>query len=83
VEVDTEFLNILEGGYVGRLAKGVEIRALQMKLWLAGLHSVRVSYMGGGLVLIFRSSGEDVGEPARQVEWWGGLLAKLRVWKPN
>jgi hypothetical protein len=54
-----------------------------MKLWLAGLHSVRVSMMGGGLVLLFCNSGEDVGELARDKDWWGGLLFDIKPWSPN
>jgi hypothetical protein len=38
-----------------------------MKLWLAGMHSVRVVTMGGGMVLLFCDSGKDVGDPARDV----------------
>jgi hypothetical protein len=39
--------------------------------------------MGGGLVLLFRNSGEDVGAPVRNKDWWGGLLSDVRVWTPN
>ncbi|WJX87785.1 hypothetical protein P8452_69940 [Trifolium repens] len=82
-EVVPEMMAILEGSYVGRLAKGVEFRALQVKLWLAGLHTVRAATMGGDLMLLSRRSGEDVGEPACKKEWWGDLLTDLRVWSPN
>jgi hypothetical protein len=82
-EVDTEFFSVLEGSYVGRLMKGVEVRAVQVKLWLAGLNSVRASAMGGGLVLLFCNSGENIGDPARDIEWWGGLLSELKTWSPN
>ncbi|WJX16361.1 hypothetical protein P8452_06395 [Trifolium repens] len=82
-EVVPEMMAMLEGSYVVRLAKGVEFRALQVKLWLAGLHSVRAATMGGDLVLLSRRSGEDVGEPACKKEWWGDLLADLRTWSPN
>jgi hypothetical protein len=82
-EVVPEMMSILKGSYVGRLKKGVEFRALQVKLWLAGLHSVRLTIMGGDLVLLSRSTWEDVGEPACKKEWWGGLLSDLRTWSPN
>ncbi|KAK2389417.1 putative serine/arginine-rich splicing factor protein [Trifolium repens] len=82
-EIVPEMMEVLQGSYVGRLAKGVEFRALQVKLWLAGLHSVRVSTMGDDLVLLSRSSGEDVGEPACKKDWWGGLLVDVRTWSPN
>ncbi|MCI51285.1 DUF4283 domain protein, partial [Trifolium medium] len=39
--------------------------------------------MGGGLVLLFRNSGEDVGEPACKKDWWGELLTDLKTWSPN
>jgi hypothetical protein len=82
-DVVVDMMEVLQGSYVGRLEKGVEVRALQVKLWLAGLHSVRAAAMGGGLVLLFRNSGEDVGAPARNKEWWGGLLSDVQVWTPN
>jgi hypothetical protein len=83
IEVATNMMGVLQGSYVGRLGKGVEFRALQVKLWLAGLHSVRVASMGGGLVLLFRNSGENVGEPACKKDWWGGLLTDVKIWSPN
>ncbi|WJX11204.1 hypothetical protein P8452_01842 [Trifolium repens] len=79
VDVVMEALDVLEGSYVGKMKKGVEVRALQTKLWLAGLNEVRVVTMGGGLVLLFRNFGADIGEPARNKKWWGGLLEDLKV----
>lgn len=82
-EVQVDMMELLQGSYVGRLEKGVEVRALQVKLWLAGLHYVRAAAMGGGLLLLFRNSGEDVGLPAKNKAWWGGLLSEVRAWTPN
>ncbi|MCI47312.1 hypothetical protein A2U01_0068553, partial [Trifolium medium] len=45
-DVECDFLEVLKGSYVGRLDKGVEVCAMQMKLWLAGMHSVRAAAMG-------------------------------------
>jgi hypothetical protein len=83
VEAAIEMMEVLQGSLVGRLVKGVELRALQVKLWLARLHSVRVASMGGGLVLLFRNSGENVGEPVSNKDWWGGLLSEVKIWSPN
>jgi hypothetical protein len=83
VEVVGEVMEVLEGSYVGRLKKGVEVRALQMKLWLAGMHAVRAVAMGSGMVLLFRDSGDEVGEPVRNLDWWGGLLTEIKTWSPN
>jgi hypothetical protein len=82
-EVDQEFLHILSGSYVGVMTEGVETRAVQMKLWLAGLHSVRAVPMGGRLILLFRNSGDDVGDPVRNKMWWGDLIKEIRAWSPN
>jgi hypothetical protein len=67
VDVVMEALDVLEGSYVGKMKIGVEVRALQTKLWLAGLNEVSAATMGGGLVLLFRNSGADIGEPARNL----------------
>jgi hypothetical protein len=83
VGVAREFLQTLEGSYVGRLGDGVEIRALQTKLWLAGLHLVRVVAMGGDLVLIMHNSGEEILGPISKKNWWGGLLFDIKRWTPN
>ncbi|WJX33389.1 hypothetical protein P8452_21601 [Trifolium repens] len=82
VDVVMEAMDVFEGSYVGKMEKGVEVRALQTKLWLAGLNDVRAVMMGSGLVLLCRNSGTDVGEPARNKEWWGGLLSELKIWSP-
>jgi hypothetical protein len=83
VEVNQEVMHSLEGSYVGRLSDGVELRALQTKLWLSGLHSITVVVMGGDLVLISNSSGEEVRGPITQKGWWGGLLFGINRWTPN
>ncbi|MCI64982.1 hypothetical protein A2U01_0086240, partial [Trifolium medium] len=62
------------GSYVGSLAKGVEVRALQMKLWIAGLQSVRAVTMGGGLILLHRCSGWKMA-----VVWW----VTTYMWRTN
>ncbi|MCI04352.1 RNA recognition motif, partial [Trifolium medium] len=82
-DVALDFLQVLEGSYVGRLGNGVNVRSLQTKLSLTGMQSVRVVTMGGGLVLIFRSSGEEVCEPIRNKGWWGGMLVDIKRWTPN
>jgi hypothetical protein len=82
-DVDQDFLQVLAGSYVGVMAAGVEVRAVQMKLWLAGLLSIRAVTMGGRLILLYRSSGEDVGDPVRRKDWWGGLLSDIKIWTPN
>jgi hypothetical protein len=83
VEVDQDFLQVLSGSYVGTMAVGVEIRAVQMKLWLAGILNVTVATMGGRLILLYRSTGEDVGDPVRRKDWWGGLISAIKPWSPN
>jgi hypothetical protein len=85
VEVDVipDFLHSLEGSFVGRLGVGVEVRALQTKLWLSGMHSVRAIVMGGDLVLITNSSGEELRGPICNKGWWGGLLFDIKRWTPN
>jgi hypothetical protein len=79
----TEFLHTLEGSFVGWLGVGVEIRALQRKLWLAGHHVIRVVEMGGGMVLIHHNAGEEVLGPMTKKGWWGGLLIDIKRWTPN
>jgi hypothetical protein len=85
VEVDVvpDFLQTLEGSYVGKLNSGVEVRAVQTKLWLAGLHEVRVVKMGGDLVLLFNNNGEEARGPWCKKGWWGGLLYDIKRWTPN
>jgi hypothetical protein len=83
VEVVPEVLHMLEGSYVGRLSLGVEVRALQTKLWMAGLQEVRVVVMGGEMVLIFNNSGDELLGPVCKKEWWSGLLFDIRRWTPN
>ncbi|MCI00948.1 endonuclease/exonuclease/phosphatase family protein, partial [Trifolium medium] len=68
-EVDEEFLQTLSGSYVGRLKKGVEARALQMKLCMAGMQAVKVAEMGGSLVLFSREGNADVGAPVNNILW--------------
>ncbi|WJX66216.1 hypothetical protein P8452_50795 [Trifolium repens] len=83
VGVDHDFLHTLEGSYVGRLGEGVEVRALQTKLWLEGLKSERVVAMGGDLVLITHNSGEEIRGPLCKKGWWKGLLFDIKRWTPN
>jgi hypothetical protein len=83
VEVVPDFLHSLEGSFVGRLNMGVEVRALQTKLWLAGFQKVRVVVMGGGLVLIGNSDGEELKGPVCKKGWWGGLFFDIKRWTPN
>ncbi|KAK2384354.1 putative serine/arginine-rich splicing factor protein [Trifolium repens] len=83
VEVVPDFLQKLEGSYVGKLSLGVEVRALQTKLWLAGFQEVRVVVMGGELVLIFNNSGEELRGPVCKKGWWSGLLFDIKRWTPN
>ncbi|WJX90651.1 hypothetical protein P8452_72524 [Trifolium repens] len=83
VEVVPEVMNSLEGSFVGRLGEGVEVRALQTKLWLSGLLSITVVVMGGDLVLISNSSGDEVRGPITNKGWWGGLLFDIKRWTPN
>jgi hypothetical protein len=83
VEVVPEVMYSLEGSYVGRLGEGVEVRALQTKLWLSGLLSITVVVMGGDLVLISNNSGDEVRGPITKKGWWGGLLFDIKRWTPN
>jgi hypothetical protein len=83
VEVVPDFIQTLEGSFVGRLGMGVEVRALQTKVWLSGLHEVKVVAMGGELVLISHSEGEELRGPWCKKGWWGGLLFDIRRWTPN
>jgi hypothetical protein len=83
VEVVTDFLKTLEGSFVGWLGNGVEVRALQTKLWLAGFSKVLVVAMGGDLALISHSNGEELHGPFCKKDWWGGLLFDLKRWTPN
>jgi hypothetical protein len=83
VEVIPDMLQSLEGSWVGRLMEGVEVRALQTKLWLAGFHTIRVIVMGRDIVLISSSSGEELRGPLCKKGWWGGLLFDIKRWTPN
>jgi hypothetical protein len=85
VEVDVvpDFFHTLVGSYVGRLGVGVEVRALQTKLWLSGMPEVRVIAMGGELVLISNNSGEELRGLMCKKGWWGGLLLDIKRWTPN
>jgi hypothetical protein len=83
VGVVQDFLHSLEGSYVGRLGEGVELRALQTKLWLAGFPLIKITTMGGELVLISHYRGEEIHGPFCKKGWWGGLLFDIRRWTPN
>jgi hypothetical protein len=78
VEVISGIMKSLEGSWVGRLGDGVEVRALQTKLWLAGFPMVRVVTMGGDFVLISSNTGEELRGPMCKKGWWGGLLYDLK-----
>ncbi|WJX34865.1 hypothetical protein P8452_22933 [Trifolium repens] len=82
-EVEEDFLQTLIGSYVGCMCKGVEVRALQMKLSMAGLQAVKVSAMGGRLVLLSSGSDVHVGAPICNIQWWGDLLEDIKPWTPN
>jgi hypothetical protein len=83
LEVEENLLQTLLGSYVGRLKPGVEMRALHMKINMAGLQAVKATTMGGGLVLLSRSAKTAVGAPLNNLEWWDSLLVELTPWTPN
>jgi hypothetical protein len=82
-DVEVDFLQTLIGSYVGRLRRGVELKALQMKLGLAGLNVVKAIDMGGNMVLLSRGPEAEVGLPACNLKWWKGYLEELKPWSPN
>ncbi|MCH89123.1 DUF4283 domain protein [Trifolium medium] len=82
-EVEEEFLQTLIGSYVGKLRQSVEVRAIQMKLGLAGLQDVKVAEMGGSLILLSRVTCVEVGAPVNNLDWWEGLLEDVKPWTPN
>ncbi|GAU49170.1 hypothetical protein TSUD_138960 [Trifolium subterraneum] len=82
-KVEEEFLQTLIGNYMGRMKKGVEIRALQMKLCMDGLQAVKVAAMGGNLVLFSQSSNVEFGALINNIQWWEDLLEGIIPWTPN
>jgi hypothetical protein len=83
LEVEEAFLQTLIGSYVAWMKQGVEVKALQMKINMAGLQAVKVSAMGGRLVLISRRAKTAVGAPINNIDWWDSLLEDIKPWTPN
>ncbi|WJX96459.1 hypothetical protein P8452_77662 [Trifolium repens] len=84
IEVCDSTLKELEGSKVGFLNNSVDFSSFQERLMLDGLHEVKVTRMGGNMVLLQSPCEGELEEVLRCNKlWWERCFSKIIPWKPN
>jgi hypothetical protein len=84
IEVCESTLKELEGSKVGFLRNSMDFSSFQERLLLDGHHEVKVTHMGGNMVL-FQSPCEGELEEVMKCSklWWENCFSKIIPWKPT
>jgi hypothetical protein len=84
IEVCESTLKSLKDSKVGFLKNSVDFSSFQERLLLDGHHEVRVTYMGGNMVLFQCPCEGELEEVMRCSKvWWEKCFSKIIPWQPN
>jgi len=79
-----ELLELLQWAYVGELQQFLDAREVQQSLTMEGLSQIKVTTMGGNILLIQIEGNKVLDSVIKQhQEWWDTLFCKVSKWSSN
>jgi hypothetical protein len=84
VQVNEDLCKELHGGIVGKLAREKDVRRIQTTLYMEGYRSIKVTHMGGNMVLLRSPVNEDVTRLMKSKnECLSYYFSELKPWNPG